>query len=107
MTNSELQKRIDFLENRVKKLEEKDKLRFKDKICMSELRDLLSKNKLRIDILPKEILLILLKFAVERIDEKENGGEFDERDWKDCLCDKKFIVDELLERLQQEIDLHI
>ena len=52
---------------------------------------------------PKDVLVELLQLTVERIDEKENGGEFDERDWKDCLCDKEFIVDELFEELEEKI----
>ncbi len=84
-----------------------DKPKFKNKNRVIELRDSFSKNKLRIDELPKDVLTELFVVAVERIDEKENGGEHDERDWKDCLCDKEFIIDELFERLQEKVNLGI
>lgn len=53
------------------------------------------------------MLVELLEIAIERIDENENGGDFDERDAMDCLCDKKFIVDELFDALQEKVELDI
>lgn len=48
-----------------------------------------SNKKIDLDEMPQDVLAELLAVAVERIDENENGGEFDERDWKDLLCDKE------------------
>lgn len=71
----------------------------KDKIA--ELRQAYSDKKVDLDTLPADVLAELLWKAILRIDEKENGGEFDERDAMDCLCDEEYIVDELFESIEQ------
>lgn len=49
-----------------------------------------------------------MKCAIYKIDKQENYGDyFYERDWKDCLCDKEFIVDELFDDLIDKIKLDI
>lgn len=84
-----------------------EKSRFDNKDKVDEFRQAFRRKNLYFDDMPKDVLVELLEIAIERIDEKENGGEFDERDWKDCLCDKEFIVDELFEALQEKVDLEI
>ena len=80
-----------------------EKQKFKNKDKVSQLKDDFVRNRIGFNDFPKDVLVELLQLTVERIDEKENGGEFDERDWKDCLCDKEFIVDELFEELEEKI----
>ena len=80
-----------------------EKQKFKNKDKVSQLKDDFVHNRIGFNDFPKDVLVELLQLTVERIDEKENGGEFDERDWKDCLCDKEFIVDELFEELEEKI----
>ena len=53
----------------------------------------------------KETLLYLLTCAIFRIDDKENSGEYDERDWKDCLCDNEFILFELAEKALECVEV--
>ena len=80
-----------------------EKQKFKNKDKVSQLKDDFVHNRIGFNDFPKDVLVELLQLTVERIDEKENGGEFDEWDWKDCLCDKEFIVDELFEELEEKI----
>ncbi len=84
-----------------------EKPRFENKYKVTEFRQAFRDKDLYFDDMPKDMLVELLEISIERIDEKENGGEFDERDWKDCLCDKEFIADELFEALQEKVDLGI
>lgn len=84
---------------------EKIKLENKDKV--DDLRDKFSHNQIGIEDIPQDILIQLFTICVNKLDELQNGGDFDERDWKDCLCDKEFIIDDLFKELQEEIDLGI
>lgn len=81
-----------------------EKPKFKNKDKVKELKEKFSDKQIEIIDMPKDVLAELFWKAVERIDENENGGEYDERDWKDCLCDKEFIIDELFDALQETID---
>ena len=62
-------------------------------------------KKVDFDTLPADVLAELLWKAIERIDEKENGGEFDERDAMDCLYDEEYIIDQLFESIEQSVNL--
>lgn len=84
-----------------------EKIKFENKGKVGELRELLRNNKIDFNDIPKDVLIELFDIAIEKIDEQENGGEFDERDWKDCLCDKEFIVDDLFAELEEKIKLDI
>ena len=84
-----------------------DKCKFENKDKVAQCREDFKHKKSYFDDMPKDVLVELLELAVSRIDEAENGGENDERDWKDNLCDREFIVDELFEELQENIKLGI
>lgn len=71
------------------------------------MREKFSHNQIGFQDMPKDVLVELLTLAIQRIDDLDNGGEFDERDWKDCLCDKEFIVDDLFAELEDLIKLGI
>lgn len=80
-----------------------DKPKFANKDKVSMLRKQISDKQIFIDDLPKDVLENLLQCAIARIDRNENGGEGDERDFKDLWCDQEFIVDELFEELEKEV----
>lgn len=84
-----------------------EKQKFKNKDKVQEYKKAFSDKQMYFDDMPKDVLVELLEIAIERIDENENGGDFDERDAMDCLCDKKFIVDELFDALQEKVELDI
>lgn len=84
-----------------------DKIKLENKNKVAELREQFAHNKIGVEDIPKDILVQLFTICVNKLDELENGGEFDERDWKDCLCDKEFIIDNLFKELQEEIELGI
>ena len=84
---------------------EKQKLENKDKV--SELRQQFAINKIGVDDIPNDILVELFKIAIYKLDELENGGEYDERDWKDQLCDKKFIINGIFAELEEDIKIGI
>lgn len=85
-----------------------DKFKFENKDKVEELKEQFGKNKIDFDDMPKDVLIELLKCAIYKIDKQENYGDyFYERDWKDCLCDKEFIVDELFDDLIDKIKLDI
>ena len=78
---------------------------FVDKDKVSMLRKQISDKQIFIDDLPKNVLANLLQCAIVRIDRNENGGEDDERDFKDLWCDQEFIVDELFEELEEKVNI--
>lgn len=86
---------------------EKIKLENKDKV--NELHQKFNKGNLLTKDIPHDILVQLFFNAISRIDKLENRDEdeFDERDWKDTLCDQNAIVDELFERLEENIKFGI
>ncbi len=84
-----------------------EKVEFKNKEKVKQLREKFSHNQIGFQDMPKDVLVELLTLAIQRIDDLDNGGEFDERDWKDCLCDKEFIVDDLFAELEDLIKLGI
>ena len=71
-----------------------EELKMESKQCLPELRAI-KENSMEfykdLKSISKPTLILLLYKAIENIDYMENGGEFDERDWKDCLCDKEYI----------------
>lgn len=80
-----------------------DKPKFENKNKVSMFREQFSKKKVFLEDLPRDVLHYLLQCAIERIDQNENGGEFDERDFKDVWWDKECIVDELFAKLEDEV----
>lgn len=84
-----------------------EKVEFKNKEKVKQLREKFSHNQIDFQDMPKDVLVELLTLAIQRIDDLDNGGEFDERDWKDFLCDKEFIVDDLFAELEDLIKLGI
>ena len=85
-----------------KQLEEKEKSLeyFRDRIekKLKEIKkDSLERYK-DLESISKPTLILLLEHAIEKIDFLENGGDYneDQRDWKDCLCDREFIFDNLV-----------
>ena len=63
--------------------------------------------------MPVDVIVKLLETAIEKIDNLSVGARYgvidddfyDERDFKDILCDKEFIVDMLFDDLQEKIDI--
>lgn len=86
-------------------IDEKIKLPNKDRV--QELQEQICFNLIGVSEIPHDILTELFINAITRINEKENSGEFDERDWKDKLCDCKNIIGELFDALQKKIDFDI
>lgn len=86
----------------------KEELKKESKQCLPELREI-KKNSMEcykdLKSISKPTLILLLYKAIEKIDTLENGGEFDQRDWKDCLCDKEFIFDLLVDEQIEECEL--
>lgn len=88
-----------------------EKLRLKNKDKVKQLKEDFGKNKIGVEDIPQDILIELFRFAIIKIDEWENlkqyGYDFgdDERDWKDQLCDKEFIIDDLFDLLIEDINL--
>ncbi|MBQ8749867.1 MAG: hypothetical protein IJZ29_05315 [Clostridia bacterium] len=58
----------------------------------------------KLEELSKTLLIALLQYAIYKIDELENGGEDDCRDWKDNLCDCEFIFYNLINQFSNDID---
>lgn len=79
---------------------EKPKL---NKNQVGELKEMFLENEIGIEELPQHVLTELLRAAVEKIDDLENGGEYDERDWADTQFDKECIVEDLFEELETKI----
>ncbi len=90
---------------------EKPKLKNKDKV--KQLKEDFYHNKIGIEDIPRDILEELFERAICKIDEWENLKQYgydcndDERDWKDLLCDKEFIIDNLFNDLQEDIDIGV
>lgn len=84
-----------------------EKIKFENKDKVTQLREDFRQNKVDFKDIPHDVLVELFEIAIDKIDEQENGGEFDERDWKDCLCDKESIVDDLFAELEEKIKLEI
>ena len=59
-----------------------------------------------INKMPKNILIGLLFKAIDKIDYlmvvESNEGNY-ERDWKDTLCDKKWILIDILEDMYKDV----
>lgn len=83
------------------------KQKFESKDQLSHFKELFTHNKIDFEDLPKDVLIELLEVSIDKIDELENSCEFDERDWKDCLCDKEFIVEDLFTSIEEKIKLDI
>ena len=85
------------------------KQKFENKDKVSQFKEQFANNQIDFNDLPKDVLIELLYIAVEKIDECENVCEDfeDERDWKDALCDKEFVVDDLFTALEEKIKLDI
>lgn len=85
------------------------KQKFENKDKVSQFKEQFANNQIDFNNLPKDVLIELLYIAVEKIDECENVCEDfeDERDWKDALCDKEFVVDDLFTALEEKIKLDI
>ncbi len=79
---------------------EKPKL---NKSQVGELKEMFLENEIGIEELPQHVLAELLRAAVEKIDDLENGGEYDERDWADSQFDKECIIEELFKELETKI----
>lgn len=84
-----------------------NKIKLKNKDKVAELKEKYLDKKINIEDIPKYILVQLFTICINKLDELENGGEYDERDWKDCLCDKEFIIDNLFDELLEQIELGI
>lgn len=88
-----------------------EKIKLENKDNVSNLRKQFSKNEISTYDIPHDVLVQLFFNAISRIDKLENACEddceFDERDWKDTLCDQNAIVDELFERLEANIKFGI
>ena len=81
--------------------EAKKELKRTSKQCLPELREIKKDSMDRykdLESISKPTLILLLEHAIEKIDFLENGGDYneDQRDWKDCLCDREFIFDNLV-----------
>lgn len=70
---------------------------------VGELKEMLLENEIGIEELPQPVLAELLRAAVEKIDDLENGGEYDERDFADSQFDKECIVEDLFKELETKI----
>lgn len=79
---------------------EKPKL---NKNQVGELKEMFLENEIGIEELPQPVLAELLRAAVEKIDDLENGGEYDERDWADSQFDKECIIEDLFKELETKI----
>lgn len=79
-------------------------IKFKNKNKVKELQEKLSQGKLNIEQIPKDILRELLYCAVDEIDDLIDG-ENDQRDFKDVICDKRYIMEDLFQTLQEKIDI--
>ncbi len=70
---------------------------------IEKLKEGIENNKVVYEDIPKNVLILLLDKAVQRIDDLENiqmfGNEDDERDWKDQWCDQKYIVAQLFDEI--------
>ena len=82
-----------------------DKFKFKNKGKVKDLQEQFANKQICLEDMPKDVLVELLKCAIERIDDKENG-EY-ERDFKDIWWDLECIVDDLFNALQEKVDLDI
>lgn len=66
---------------------------------VSRLKYQFNSKQIYFDGMPKFVLVKLLELAIDKIDNLENCYEFDERDFKDTICDKFLIVDDLFTKL--------
>ena len=88
-----------------------ERLRLKNKDKVKQLKEDFGKNKIGVEDIPQDILIELFRSAIIKIDEWENLKQYgyhcgdDERDWKDQLCDKKSIIDDLFDLLIEDINL--
>lgn len=57
------------------------------------------------DLISKQILIELLKKAIEKIDRFDNPFEDDERDAMDQLCDCEFIFDDLVQEYVKDCEI--
>lgn len=80
-----------------------EKPKFKNKNQVGELKELFAENQIWLEDLPRDVLAELLRAAVEKIDDLENGGEYDERDFADSQFDKECIVEDLFKELETKI----
>lgn len=80
-----------------------DKPKFANKDKVSVFRKQFSNKQVYLEDLPHDVLRYLLECAIDRIDIKENGGEGDERDFKDVWWDRECIVDKLFEELEDDV----
>ena len=81
-----------------------EKQKFENKDMVPQLREEFNEKAINFADMPKDVLVELLEIAVWKIDELENGGEYDERDAMDQLCDAEFIVDDLFAELEERIE---
>ena len=83
------------------------KQKFESKDQVSQLKEEYAQGKITFKDLPKDVLVELLECAVERIDDLENSGEYDERDWKDFASDYDFIVEDLFKSIEDKIKFDV
>ncbi len=83
-------------------------LKKESKQCLPELR-IISENSTdfykNLRSISKPTLILLLEMAVQKIDSMENDEEYDERDWKDCLCYEEYIFDNLVNEAIEKCQL--
>lgn len=84
-----------------------DKIKLPNKDKVSELREKYARDKITTEEIPHDILTQLFMSAINKIDSLENGGEDDQRDFKDVYCDQNYIIDQLFESLEENIKLDI
>ncbi len=86
-----------------------DKRKLKNKDKVNNLKEDFKHKKIDIKDIPKDILVELFINAVAKIDYLENVKPYvsDERDIKDLVCDKRFIIEDLFKELEEDIKLGI
>lgn len=79
----------------------------KNKEFVKEIEEDATDYYFKLNDIPRDIIEELLKIAIVKIDELQNGGEYDERDAKDSLCDMEFIFEDIVKELQRDIELGV
>lgn len=78
--------------------------------CLPQLKVIDKKSDVyykEMSLIEKPVLILLLDKAIDKIDELQNGGEYDERDAMDMLCDKEFIFKDLIKECIECCELFV
>lgn len=83
-------------------------VKFENKDKVNEIRNKFAHNEICVKDIPHDMLCELFYLAISKIDRFENCyADYDERDWEECVRDQEFIIDELFEKLEDNVKLDL